>query len=455
MYLCPMVARSRLEPNANCFCRSHFLMAEKDSVHCSTQNTVSNRYLVCPAFHASPMSSTKVDLSTEIGGLSFPSVLYNASGPRSGTVEALKRVAASPDTGAVLSKSATVVSQTGNPQPRVHHDENEMASYNSEGLPNQGIDYYLAEDNIDEIMKSNEKKPYIVSLSGKTLSDNIEMLQRIVKLKPTARSKIAGIELNLACPNIVGKPTLAYDMDQLNDVLARVAKEMEKHYKPSSSTKMPVFGVKLPPYLDMIQLESVANIINKYEGSLISYITAINTFGNSLPIDVTVEQPFISANSGLAGMSGRATHATACANVWKFRKSLKPSIDIVGVGGVETGDDVIRLVLAGAKAVQVGTRHWKEGPACFERIAKETREWLSQHGYTSISQVYNQLKPWSKERANQARMLRKEAKQNQAANGESSDQVQSNEASLWKLISAILLVIVAILCADKGLLPSE
>ena len=222
-------------------------------------------------------------------------------------------------------------------------------------------------------------------------------------------------------------------------------------------------SVKLPPYLDMIQLKQVADILNKYDHTqkkgFLKYITVMNTIGNALPIDVSVQQPFISSNSGLAGMSGRAVHATACANVWKFRQTLSPNIDIVGVGGVESGEDVIRLVLAGAKAVQIGTTHWKEGTGCFERIAKEVQTWLEEHGHDSIGSVYNQLQPWSKERASQARAIKKQKQQSSKnGNAESSAEVQSNDASFWKLISAILLVVIAILCADKyhgNLLPSE
>ena len=406
-----------------------------------------------------------IDLSTVVAGVVFPSCLYNASGPRSGTVEALKRVTASQSTGAVLSKSATLESQTGNPQPRIYHDETTATSYNCEGLPNQGIDYYINVDNIKEILgetkdgdgtegamttTTKQRKPYIVSLSGKTLEDNLVMLQRIAGLSTEALSYVSAIELNLACPNIIGKPILAYDMEQLQDVLKRISQVFGSYFQSGSSLKMPPLGVKLPPYLDMTQLQIVADVLNQYAGSLLSYITCINTLGNALPIDLSVQQPYILANAGMAGMSGRALKATALANIRKLRQCLAPSIDIVGVGGIETGEDVIAMVLAGAKAVQIGTVHWKEGPSCFDRIAKETREWLSEHGHTSINDIYNQLQPWSKERANQARLLRKEKQQKPTSSGTGTvTKTAEASAQFWKLVSALLAVIVALLCADK------
>ncbi|KAL7574453.1 hypothetical protein ACA910_015824 [Epithemia clementina (nom. ined.)] len=421
---------------------------------------------------ASNKKEEDIDLSTVVAGVFFSSCLYNASGPRSGTVEALKKVAASANTGAVLSKSATLTSQTGNPLPRIHHDDVTGTSFNSEGLPNQGIDYYLDLDNIKQILgETNDNdnddhsenqstggkkiKPYIVSLSGKTMEDNLVMLQRIASLSKDALARISAIELNLACPNIVGKPILAYDMEQLGDVLKRISQVFGSYLQSgSSSLQLPPLGVKLPPYLDMMQLQQVADILNQHS-NILSFITTINTMGNALPIDLSVQQPYILANSGLAGMSGRALKAHALANVHQLRQSLASSIDIVGVGGIETGEDVIAMILAGAKAVQIGTVHWKEGPSCFDRIAQETRQWLRDHGYSSVSDIYNQLQPWSKERANQARLLRKEAEKvkqkNQQQQLQSTQKAPSTETSaqLWKLLSAILAVIVAALCADK------
>ena len=75
---------------------------------------------------------------------------------------------------------------------------------NSEGLPNSGIDYYIDQKTIDETLEASSpaNKPYMVSISGKTLDDNLIMLDRIAK----RQGSIACVELNLACPNVIGKP---------------------------------------------------------------------------------------------------------------------------------------------------------------------------------------------------------------------------------------------------------
>ena len=150
---------------------------------------------------------SNINLETTVGGIPLSTCIYNASGPRSGTSQSLAKVASS-SAGAVLSKSATVQPQKGNPLPRVWHSNDEMASMNSEGLPNSGIDYYVAPTTIDEVMVNSTEnaKPYIVSISGKTLADNLVMLDRIAKTIKDGETRISGVELNLACPNVIGKP---------------------------------------------------------------------------------------------------------------------------------------------------------------------------------------------------------------------------------------------------------
>lgn len=380
-----------------------------------------------------------VDLSTSLAGIPLTSCIYNASGPRSGTSEALNRVAKS-KAGAVLSKSATLASQKGNPQPRTYHD-GDKASFNSEGLPNNGIDYYIAKETIDAAMEGTQgQKPYIVSLSGKTLVDNLQMLDKIAN--SDTKDRISAIELNLACPNVIGKPIIAYDTQQLDEILKTVAKK---------TTKLPPLGVKLPPFLDFSHFQAVAKILNQHK-QLVKYIASINTVGNALCIDTETEAPYISSNNGFAGLSGPVVKYTALANVRKLRELLDDDIDVVGVGGVTSGEDVFQLLLCGATAVQIGTCHWKEGPVCFDRIHRELEELMAAKGYASIQDVRGKLKSWSRENRPKAALAAQES------NVGGSPGATSTELQFYKMLSAMLVVIAAILYADRfhiKLLPSE
>ncbi|KAL3827689.1 hypothetical protein ACHAXA_000562 [Cyclostephanos tholiformis] len=114
------------------------------------------------------MKKSDVDLTTVLGSrgdngvrvhppVRLTSAVYNASGPRTGTSSAMARIAMS-GSGGVLAKSATLVSQRGNDMPRTWHDEDGggVASLNSEGLPNNGIDYYISSQTIRETMDESD-----------------------------------------------------------------------------------------------------------------------------------------------------------------------------------------------------------------------------------------------------------------------------------------------------------
>ena len=139
----------------------------------------------------------------------------------------------------------------------------------------------------------NEKK---VSISGKNITDNLTMLERINQTITSGETRISGVELNLACPNVIGKPIIAYDFDQMDDVLKKV-------------TALPMFttvplGIKMPPYFDNPHFERAASVLNKYKG-IVKYVASINTIGNALMIDPVAEMPVIRAKGGFAGLSGK------------------------------------------------------------------------------------------------------------------------------------------------------
>lgn len=373
-----------------------------------------------------------ISIATSVGGIELNTCVYNASGPRTGSSAALAKIAASA-AGAILTKSATVLSQTGNPQPRTWHSSDDKASMNSEGLPNSGIDYYIDGQTINETLAGcpdGTTKPYMVSISGKTLDDNLEMLDRIAKVQ----DKVACVELNLACPNVIGKPIIAYDFDQMRMILKTIQSRKYSF----------ILGLKLPPYLDSKHLQEAASIINEYS-SMVRFVVCINTIGNALAVDEVSEAPFIASNNGLAGLSGPAVKYTALANVRQMRQQLKPEIDVIGVGGIESGADVFQMLLCGASAVQVGTCHWKEGPQCFDRICDELKKLLQDKGYSDVKQVIGKLKPWSKEGAALSRAAKKEAGPTTAKiNGAN---VREMDAS--RILNIVLVVVLAILLAER------
>jgi dihydroorotate dehydrogenase (fumarate) len=339
-------------------------------------------------------------LSTLIGSVKLENCIFNASGPRCGSAEALAKIASS-NSGAILSKSATLLKNEGNSLPRsipkINLGPNYCdGSFNSEGLPNLGIEHYIHQDTIKKL--SIYSKPYFISLSGSSLDDNCEMLQKVLDVSVSGR--ITGIELNLACPNVSGKPIIAYDFEQMNSVLMRIIEIVRKYKNKNIKKKDPfAFGIKLAPYLDGQMINQAVDVILKYKED-IDFVTTCNTIGNAMFVDTDQECMSIKGkgNTGLGGVGGGFIKNVALANIRQlynhFQERGASNIDIIGVGGISTGNDAFQAILCGATAVQVGTCYWKEGPQCFKRIQNELMSIMKAKGYTSIKDFKGKLKKY-------------------------------------------------------------
>ncbi|PIN73417.1 dihydroorotate oxidase [Candidatus Woesearchaeota archaeon CG10_big_fil_rev_8_21_14_0_10_45_16] len=307
-----------------------------------------------------------LDLSTMIGGVPFQHPIFNAAGPRCTTEEELELLGASVSS-AIMTKSCTLEPRDGNPEPRYH--DFSQNSINSNGLCNLGYQRYA--ETIPGLKQHG--KPCIVSVSGLSLADNLVMLKEL-----SAVEEIDLIELNLSCPNVIGKPQVGYDFEQSKEVLKQVS---EVCTKP--------FGVKLPPYFDFAHFQEMADILNQ---SSVSFVTCVNSLGNGLVIDPETEEAVIKPKGGFGGVGGTSIKPFGLSNVRKFRELLRPEIQVIGVGGITSGKDVFEYILAGADAVQLGTVFMQEDTPAFERIVKELQEIMKQKGYASLEEFKNKLK---------------------------------------------------------------
>jgi len=269
--------------------------------------------------------------------------------------------------GAILSKSCTLEPRSGNPEPR--YSALPFGSINSMGIPNLGYKKYA------EFSPKLKQfgKPYIVSVSGMTFEDNVTIVKEL-----SAISEIDFLELNLSCPNLIGKPQVGYDFEQSKILLEKVF----------SVCKKPL-GIKLPPYFDFIHFEQMATVLNQ---SPLAFVTCINSLGNGLAIDIESETALIKPKGGFGGIGGKYVKPTALANVRKFYELLNKNISIIGVGGIKNGSDVFEFLLCGSTAVQIGTTLVEEGVQCFERIENELRGVMERKGYSSVEDVIGKLK---------------------------------------------------------------
>lgn len=100
----------------------------------------------------------------------------------------------------------------------------------------------------------------------------------------------------------------------------------------------------------------------------------------------------IKPKNGFGGLGGQYIKPTALANVRAFYTRLKPEIQIIGTGGIETGQDAFEHLLCGASMLQIGTALHKEGPEIFTRIRRELQEIMDKKGYQSIDEFRGKLK---------------------------------------------------------------
>ncbi|MBI5389869.1 dihydroorotate oxidase [Candidatus Woesearchaeota archaeon] len=310
-----------------------------------------------------------IDLSTTITGIKLKNPLMNASGALCMTKEELHELGAS-SSGAFISKSCTLLARDGNPEPR--YADFSGGSINSMGLPNPGYQFYTSF--FPELAKYT--KPLFASVSGLSLADNVQIIKTFSEVKA-----LSAIELNLSCPNVPGKPQVGYDFEHSAEYIHAVSKICKKP-----------LGVKLPPYFDFAHFEQMAAIINK---SNIAFVTCINSLGNGLVIDPAKEQVVIKPKGGYGGIGGSCVKPIALSNVHKFRELLKPSIQVIGCGGVTSGTDVFEHLLAGADVVQVGTTLVQYGPKVFDRLLKELEIIMKKKQYSSLVDCKGKLKQLS------------------------------------------------------------
>lgn len=309
-----------------------------------------------------------IDISTKIAGTKLETCIFNAAGPADVTLEELEIIAKTKSS-AITMKSCTLEPREGNPQPR--YADLEYGSINSMGLPNLGYKAYI------KFSKSLKKyqKPIIASICGMTLEDNVTMF------KAFNNSDADIIEFNPGSPNTIGKPIVGYDPEEMDRLLAAVSKVCKKPW-----------GVKLPPYFDLVHFEQIVQVIKKYP---VKFVTCVNSIGNGLAINPYTERPLIKPKGGLGGIGGKYIKFHALANVRRFYELFEDKIQVIGVGGVYSGIDAFELLLAGASAVQIGTAFLQQGPTVFERVQNELADFMRIKGYKKISDFRGKLKPLS------------------------------------------------------------
>lgn len=261
--------------------------------------------------------------------------------------------------GGVSTKGLTMEPRLGNPVPRIA--EGKSVILNAVGLQNPGVEQFIKDD-LDWL---KSKTTVVANVAGRTLEDYENICARLDGLADM-------IELNISCPNVrAGGMALGIKPENVEEV-TRLCKAQLK--------KTPLI-VKLSP-----NVESIAANARAAERGGADCISLINTL-TGMVIDIERRRPIIANNTG--GVSGAGIMPIALRMVYEAAHAVE--IPVIGMGGITCGKDAIAFMMAGARAVQVGTANFTDGYA-IPRIVSEMGEWLESHGIGDVNEIVDTLK---------------------------------------------------------------
>lgn len=300
-----------------------------------------------------------VDLSISLGRLQLTNPVLVASGTF-GYAREMASIVDIARLGGIIPKTVTQKPRIGNPPPRTAETASGML--NAIGLDNDGIEHFIL-----------HHLPYlrtlptaiIANIAGKNEAEFVEMAELLGR-----EAGLAGLELNLSCPNVAGGVDFATDPD----VTRRVVEQVR------AVCPLPLIA-KLTP--NVTQIVPIARAAAEAGADAVSLV---NTF-IGMAIDWHKRRPILGNITG--GLSGPAIKPLALRLVWQVARNVK--VPIIGVGGISSLNDVMEFLVAGASAVQLGTVNFYD-PTAAVRVVNGLPAALEQLGASSVRDVVGTLK---------------------------------------------------------------
>lgn len=263
--------------------------------------------------------------------------------------------------GGICIKGTTLKERDGNPMPRIF--ETRAGMLNAIGFQNVGVDRFIA-----------EKYPYLKKLKTKTFvnmtANTIEEFGELAK-KLDKLDGIAGIEINISCPNIkAGGINMGTDPGMAAAVVKKVKENTSHHVM-----------VKLTP-----NVTDITKIAKAVEEAGANSISLINTLVG-MAVDIESKKPKIA--NGIAGLSGPAIKPVALRLTWEVAKTV--NIPIVAMGGIENYKDVLEFLIVGATAVQVGTANLYN-PGVTMEILRDLKKYMIENNIEDINELRGTFK---------------------------------------------------------------
>lgn len=257
--------------------------------------------------------------------------------------------------GAIMIKATTLEPRFGNPTPRVA--ETNAGMLNAIGLQNPGLQKVMNEE-LPWLDQFNV--PIIANVAGSQEEDYVEVAKEISRA-----SNVHALELNISCPN-VKTGGIAFG------TIPEVAKNLTKKVKEVS--EVPVY-VKLSP-----NVTNIVEMAKAVEAGGADGLTMINTL-LGMRLDIKTGKPILANKTG--GLSGPAIKPVAIRMIYEVSQQV--DLPIIGMGGIQTAEDVLEYFYAGASAVAVGTANFVDPFVC-PTIIEELPELVKKLGFDHISE---------------------------------------------------------------------
>lgn len=258
--------------------------------------------------------------------------------------------------GAIVVKGIALHPTRGNPTPRTA--ETASGLLNAIGLPNPGAEGFIRE--YMPFLRQYDV-PVIVNIWGKTIEDYVAVAQRFDQV-----DGIAGLEVNVSCPNIKeGSALFGTNIDSFKQVVDAVRK----------ATRLPLIPKLAPNVADIRPFARAAESCGADAISLI----------NSMPgmaIDLKTRKPKLANVTG--GLTGPAIHPIAVKLVWEAAGAV--NIPVIGMGGIATAEDALEFIVAGASAVAVGTATFTHPTTAID-ILEGMNAYLDRNGFARLSEL--------------------------------------------------------------------
>ncbi|MEZ6057497.1 MAG: dihydroorotate dehydrogenase [Planctomycetaceae bacterium] len=298
-------------------------------------------------------------LAVQLGRLSLVNPILVASG----TFGYAREMSAYVDyrrLGGIIPKTVTTQPRIGNAPPRTVETASGML--NSIGLDNDGIEAFI-ETHLAHLCRL--ETAIIVNIAGKNVDEFVAMAKLL-----DPHDGIAAIELNISCPNVSGGVDFGTDPTMAEAVIGAVRR----------ATRHPVIA-KLTP-----NVTSIVTIAEAARAGGADAVSLVNTF-QGMAIDWRRRRPILGNNIG--GLSGPAIKPLALRCVYQVAQ--KVDVPIIGVGGIQSVDDVLEFLVAGATAIQVGTANFYN-PTLSGNLADDLSRLLDAEGCESITEIIGTLK---------------------------------------------------------------